>query len=225
MGYFREKFGFGPLIEAEIDGQTSEDQPTDYTVDGGGEEAPPPPTDEGNAENNPPEEQPADNQQPTEEPPVEGGEETTDYTEMGDEEGTGEEGGGEGSGGEEAPPPPEEEKPVDELKQQEEEMYGLSPDKLDIRHKELKKQFLDMYDSTSTIIDKISDAAISEESLGAVEFITETLSKLRTTLSDYLNNVYSGNSYIENVANFNRFLAVLNGVNKILEDLDKNQDK
>lgn len=224
MGYFREKFGFGPLIEAEIDGQTSEDQPTDYTADGGGEEAPPPPTDEGNAENNPPEEQPANNKQPTEEPPVEGGEETTDYTEMGDEEGAGEE-GGEGGGGEEAPPPPEEEKPVDELKQQEEEMYGLSPDKLDIRHKELKKQFLDMYDSTSTIIDKISDAAISEENLGAVEFITETLSKLRTTLSDYLNNVYSGNSYIENVANFNRFLAVLNGVNKILEDLDKNQDK
>ena len=34
MGYFREKFGFGPLIEAEIDGQTSEDQPTDYTADG-----------------------------------------------------------------------------------------------------------------------------------------------------------------------------------------------
>ena len=223
MGYFREKFGFGPLIEAEIDGQTSEDQPTDYTADGSGEEAPPPPTDEGNAENNPSEEQPADNQQPAEEPPVEGGEETTDYTEMGDEEGAGEEGEEGGDG--EAPPPPEEEKPVDELKQQEEEMYGLSPDKLDIRHKELKKQFLDMYDSTSTIIDKISDAAISEENLGAVEFITETLSKLRTTLSDYLNNVYSGNSYIENVANFNRFLAVLNGVNKILEDLDKNQDK
>jgi hypothetical protein len=43
-------------------------------------------------------------------------------------------------------------------------------------------------------------------------------------LVDYMNNVYQGKSYIENSINYNRFLAVLNGINKILEEVEKKQD-
>lgn len=210
MGYFLHKFGIKPFKEAEADGQDLEnpnDQPTEYTDN--------PPVEDTNQEptnDQPMEEPPAPNEAPPEE-------DTTDYTEenIGD---TGEE-----SMDNEENPPPENEQPVDEIKQQEEELMDLSPEELDIKHKELKTQFLLMYDMTTSIIDRIGDASINEENIGVVEFISDTLSRLRDMLTDYMDDVYSTKSYIENSVNYNRFLAVLNGINKLLEELDKKEDK
>lgn len=225
MGYFQHKFGLRSYTEAEIDGQPgSDEQSADYTEDtsSGGNEAQP---DEatGGEETTDYTEQPEEggDQSPADETPVDGGgEETTDYTEMGGDE----EGEAPSGGGSEAPPP-EDNKPVDELKQQEEEMYGLSTDKLELRHKELKNQYLAMYDTVVNIIDRIGSSSVQEEDIGAIEYVSETLSKFRSMLTDYIDRVYALNSYIENTVNYNRFLAVLGGVNKILEELDKKQNK
>lgn len=222
MGFFFSNLNL--FKEAEVDGKEVGDpnqQSTDYTDDG--------------QDQQPPEQNPTDytEDQPTEQddqnteetgddaPPPEdmGGDgETTDYTEEG--------GGEEGEGDNNAPPPEtESDQPVDDIKKQEEELYGnLTPDQLDIKHKELKTQFLAMYDMTTTIIERISDAAISEENIGIAEYISDNLSRLRDMLVDYMNNVYQGKSYIENSINYNRFLAVLNGINKILEEVDKKQN-
>jgi hypothetical protein len=222
MGFFFSNLNL--FKEAEVDGQEVGDpnqQSTDYTDDG--------------QDQQPPEQNPTDytEDQPTEQddqnteetgddaPPPEdmGGDgETTDYTEEG--------GGEEGEGDNNAPPPEtESDQPVDDIKKQEEELYGnLTPDQLDIKHKELKTQFLAMYDMTTTIIERIGDAAISEENIGIAEYISDNLSRLRDMLVDYMNNVYQGKSYIENSINYNRFLAVLNGINKILEEVDKKQN-
>lgn len=222
MGFFFSNLNL--FKEAEVDGKEVGDpnqQSTDYT-DAGQDQQPP--------EQNPTdytEDQPTEqDDQNTEEtgddaPPPEdmGGDgETTDYTEEG--------GGEEGEGDNNAPPPEtESDQPVDDIKKQEEELYGnLTPDQLDIKHKELKTQFLAMYDMTTTIIERISDAAISEENIGIAEYISDNLSRLRDMLVDYMNNVYQGKSYIENSINYNRFLAVLNGINKILEEVDKKQN-
>ena len=227
MGYFQHKFGLSAYNEAEIDGQSGPDeQPTDYTEDSGGSanEAPPEGAaggEESTDYTNQPEEG-VDEQPPTDEPPADGGgEEPTDYTEM--DGGEGEEAPPDGEGGGAAPV--EEEKPVDELKQQEEEMYGLSTDKLELRHRELKKQYLNMYDIVVNIIDRIGSISVQEEDIGAIEYVSETLSNFRSMLTDYIDKVYSLNSYIENTVNYNRFLAVLHGINKILEELDKKQNK
>ena len=131
------------------------------------------------------------------------------------------------NGGEE-PPPEDETQPVNAIKQQEEEIYNdtnMTPEQLDIKHKELKTQFLAMYDLTSSIIDRIGDANINEENIAVIEFISENLSRLRTMLIDYIESVYAGKSYIENAVTFNRFLATLNGINKMLEQIEKKEDK
>ena len=205
----------GLFNEAEVDGQQMEDQdpPADYTASGTEE----PPVEE------PPQEQPtADNQPPeegggTEPPPAE---EPTDYTAAGDD-GSGEQPPEEGGGAE---PPPE--APVDELKNQEEEMYSnLTPEQLDVKHKELKTRFLDMYDMTTEIVDRIGDAIITEENIGVIEYVSKNLNNLRTMLSDYVSSIYSTKSYIENSINYNRFLAVLNGINKMLEEIPKKEEE
>lgn len=231
MGFFHYKFGIKPIIEADIDGQSGDDASTDYTSDDSSNTPPPA---EGGEETTDYTEQPDDNsqdqntdQQSDDNQPsddtAEGGEETTDYTDMDDE-------GGEGSpeeteGGSESAPTQDSETPVDDLKQQEEEMYGLSTEKLEIRHKELKKQYLELYDTTVSILDRIGSASVQEEDIGVIEYVSSTLSNFRTMITDYIDKVYPLNSYIENSVNYNRFLAVLQGINKILEDLAKKDNK
>lgn len=225
MGYFMEKLGIKltSIKEAEADGQdmnNPDDQPSDYSA----EDTPEAEPNEGETA----EQDAEDNaeQQPNEEPPIDGGEDPPmDYNDadMASEDDTGED-----SGGGEEPPPEDETQPVNAIKQQEEEIYNnanMTPEQLDIKHKELKSQFLAMYDLTSSIIDRIGDASINEENIAVVEFISENLSRLRTMLTDYIDSVYAGKSYIENAVTFNRFLATLNGINKMLEQLEKKEDK
>lgn len=227
MGYFLHKFGIqmSAFKEAEADGQDMSDpndQPGDYGAEDSSEtEQPTTGTEEQDTSNN--------SQEPegetTEEPSMDDGEQPTmDYNDA-DTDSVEE---GDGSG-EEAPPADSgEEQPINDIKQQEEEIYSnanMTPEQLDIKHKELKAQFLAMYDLTSSIIDRIGDASINEENIAVVEFISENLSRLRTMLTDYIESVYTGKSYIENAVTFNRFLATLNGINKMLEQVEKKEDK
>lgn len=211
----------GFFNEAEVDGQEIQEQdpPADYTSTGNEEVTP------SNPESQEEQKPPAENQ-PSEEgvqAPDEGGgepsaEEPTDYTAATGEEPPTEEGGGE------VPPP--EEAPVDELKAQEEEMYSnLTPEQLDVKHKELKTRFLDMYDMTTELVDRIGDAIVTEENIGVIEYISKNLNNLRTMLSDYVSSIYSTKSYIENSINYNRFLAVLNGINKMLEQMHEKEEE
>ena len=225
MGYFMEKLGIKltSIKEAEADGQdmnNPDDQPSDYNT----EDAPAAEYNEDNAA-----EQSSETnteQQPNEEPPVDNGEEPPmDYN---DADMTSEDDTGNNSSSGEASSTEDETQPVNAIKQQEEEIYNdanMTPEQLDIKHKELKSQFLAMYDLTSSIIDRIGDASINEENIAVVEFISENLSRLRTMLTDYIDSVYAGKSYIENAVTFNRFLATLNGINKMLEQLEKKEYK
>jgi len=228
MGFFYEKLMGKPLHEVEVDGQQQPEAggeaPTDYTASGDG------PQEGNNPSNAGGEENPGDQKnQGAQEQPEGGGEEegeeepTTDYTMPdagGEEEGdqSGEDSGGDTSGGGTSDEEPE----VDDIKKREEELYSdLSPQQLDIKHKELKTQYLAMYDMVNDIIDRIGDSSTSEENISIVEYVSEQLASLQKMLTDYMNDVYKTKSYIENSINYNRFLAILNGINKILEEMNK----
>lgn len=119
-----------------------------------------------------------------------------------------------------------EDEEVDENKKAEEEIFGdLTHDQLDIKHKELKNQYLNLYDMTTEIIDRISSIAISEDITFVIDYISTTLSNLRDMVVDYINDVYKTKSYTENLINYNRFLATLSGINKILEEINKTGEK
>lgn len=205
--------------EAEVDGQQlddGQDPGTDYTADASSNQPPetsPAPTDQPQGYQN--------DQGPQGPPPDD---QTTDYTQMdGDDEGYDDRQGYPDDGGGQ-PQHQEEEQPVDDLKAKEEELYAnLTPEQLDIKHRELKTQFLEMFDLTSTIIERIGNTSIDEENIASMEFISSNLIKFRDMLSDYVNDVYQTKSYTENSINYNRFLAVLNGINKMLEEMHKKE--
>lgn len=115
----------------------------------------------------------------------------------------------------------ENEEEVDEIKKAEEDILSnLSNEQLDIKHKELKNRYLDMYDMTSDVIDRISSITVTEDKTFVIDYVSTTLSNLRDMIVDYINDVYKTKSYTENLINYNRFLASLNGINKILEEID-----
>ena len=222
MGYFLSKFGITPLSEAEVDGEDQNPNGTDndYTEDTNDTNQQPP---EDNAE--------GDQQQTEEQPPSDEGqqdnpdeEQTTDYTE-GDPTEEGEHAPEDGEQPAEGEDPNAEANPVDDIKQKEEELIGLSTQHLDIKHEELKSQFLSMYDMVTSIIERIDDASVRKDNIKVIHYISDTIVKLKSMLTDYIENVYSTRSYIENSVIYNRFLAVLNGVLKILEEMNKNDDK
>ena len=78
-----------------------------------------------------------------------------------------------------------------------------------------------MFDTTTSVIDRIGDVAVAEENFEIIKYVSNTLSNLRDMLTDYINSVYKTKSYIENLVNYNKFLAVLNGINDILEEMNK----
>lgn len=227
MGYFSQKFGIVKSIkEAEADGQDltgNDPKPADYAETEDTNQSVEQSVENSNTQNNPIENE--DNQQqdpqpdnietPTDDP-------TPDYTEMGDSDLEGEptDNGGE----EDSPEDIQNEPPVNELKTQEEEILGLSPEELNVKHTELKSLFLKLYDSTNTIIDRIGNISINNKNSSVINFISRNLADLRTMVVDYLDEVYSTKSYTENSITYNRFVAVLHGINKMLEELGKNND-
>lgn len=222
MGYFLRKFGLQPIAEAEADGENigGGDDATDYTQDNTeqnqnnttettNQEDQIDNTDNADQDNNA--DQTDDNQ------------DTTDYNDL-DAENSENNDDNQDNNTAENDTDEDQKVTVDDLKKQEEDIYAsanLSPEQLDIKHKELKQNYLKMYDITTNIIDRIGDASVNEDNIRVIEYISEELNKLRNMITDYVNSVYSGKSYIENAINFNRFLAVLNGINKMLEEIDK----
>ena len=222
MGYFLRKFGLQPIAEAEADGENigGGDDANDYTQDNTeqnqnnttettNQEDQIDNTDNADQDNNA--DQTDDNQ------------DTTDYNDL---DAANSENNDDNQDNNTAENDTDEGQKVtvDDLKKQEEDIYAsanLSPEQLDIKHKELKQNYLKMYDITTNIIDRIGDASVNEDNIRVIEYISEELNKLRNMITDYVNSVYSGKSYIENAINFNRFLAVLNGINKMLEEIDK----
>lgn len=147
-----------------------------------------------------------------------------DYTAGGDEGGDANAGEGdpEGSGDAGASGGGDDTVTADDARGLENELFkDLTPDQVDLKHKELKRNFSELYDSIANIIDRVNDIPNSEQFTAAIGFVSEQLSNLKQMVADYMNDVYSTKSYMENAMNYNRFLATLNGVKDILVEINK----
>lgn len=227
MGFFFTNYKppVKTIREAEIDGQPGEEEQTpDYTAEDQAAAPAEQPAEEAPAtddQNQGGEQPPEGDQEGGEEPPV-------DYTQMDAEQqaqGVPPEDGGapQDAGAAPSANDPQQGSEVDEHKAEEEnDLYeNLTPEQLDIMHKELKTRYLDMFDTTTSVIDRISDLSVAEENLEIIKYVSNTLSDLRDMLTDYINSVYKTKSYAENLVNYNKFLAVLNGISDILEEMNR----
>lgn len=103
---------------------------------------------------------------------------------------------------------------------------SLSAEEQQIKIIELKKMFMNLYSSTDDILERINNTDTDESNLEVISRISMTLYSLRQYLNDYICKIFAQKSYIENDITFNRFLAILNSISVILEEVNKiNQGK
>ena len=132
---------------------------------------------------------------------------------------TGGDTGGGGEGGEE---PAEDEPPVDANT----DIFGhLSAEEQQVKIKELKRLYANLYSSTDDMLAKINELETDEGSIETMSRVTSVLYSLKTNIEDYMRNHFAHKSYIENDVTFNRYLSILNSVSSIIEDLADARDK
>ena len=102
---------------------------------------------------------------------------------------------------------------------------SLSAEEQQIKIKELKGLYQQMYTSCDELLDRINNLDYTEDSLPIMTRITYALYDLKKYISEYIISVYPRKSYIENDIAFNRFLMILNSVKDILSRYQKKSER
>lgn len=154
-----------------------------------------------------------------------GGEETEDFTDDGggDDMGGGDSGGdtgGDAGGGDVGGAPAGDGSiKADDARGLENEIFSdLTPTQIAVKHKELKNNFAAMHGSIDELIERVNEVNAADYQ-SAITFVSQQLSDLKQMIADYITDVYSTKSYMENAMNYNRFLATLNGIKEILDEV------
>ena len=130
--------------------------------------------------------------------------------------------GGDTGGGDGGDEPAEDEPPVDANT----DIFGhLSAEEQQVKIKELKRLYANLYSSTDDMLAKINELETDEGSIETMSRVTSVLYALKTNIEDYMRNHFAHKSYIENDVTFNRYLSILNSVSSIIEDLADARDK
>lgn len=147
---------------------------------------------------------------------------TTDYTDDSDDTDTGL--GDDGTDGNTSPDPegnvegdPE---GGNELKQLEDEIFSsLTPEQIAIREEELKQQFIDLYDSTVQVTERIKSINKTLENSRVLEFISIKLLELKDHIYHIMTKSYNTKTYIENSTLYQQCLSVLGSIQKLLTEI------
>lgn len=111
------------------------------------------------------------------------------------------------------------------LKAIENELFeNLTDKQKQIKIKELKNNYVDLFDRCDGIIDVINARKPSDETTAQIfEYINNTILDLQNTVHDYLEHTFATKSYLENDAQFKSYLNILNTINNILKELNINK--
>lgn len=117
------------------------------------------------------------------------------------------------------------------LKELEGEIFdNLSPEQKQIKIDELKRCYQELYERCDNIIELLNDAKAPDENTSKVfEYINNNLVDLKQYIYDYFSYTFDTKTYLENNAQYQKHLVVLNSFDDILKELregkNKNDDK
>lgn len=112
-----------------------------------------------------------------------------------------------------------------ELQDAENQIFSdLTPEQLQIRVKELKNNYFELYKSLLPIIDRVNNIPKITKNVKIIEYILTNLNKLQEMIPYYLNNTFDTKTYIENDINYQQYLVVINTINKILKQISSKTD-
>ena len=107
---------------------------------------------------------------------------------------------------------------------------SLTAEEQQIKIKELKNLYSNLYSSCDDILERINKLDINEDNLETISRISTSLYDVKVYISDYLTMVLPTKSYVENDVTFVRFLTIIKSITEILDDIAKkfakeNEDK
>lgn len=112
--------------------------------------------------------------------------------------------------------------PSAKLKNLEKSIFDqLSPELQQSKTTELKKLYNDTYDKCQSIVDIISTADKQPDQVKIYDYILNSLIDLQKYIKDYLTNIFDSKTYIENMTELQKYLAILDTVNGVFEDMSK----
>lgn len=102
---------------------------------------------------------------------------------------------------------------------------SLTAEEQQIKIKELKNLYSNLYSSCDDILERINKLDINEDNLDTISRISTSLYDMKVYISDYLTLVFPNKSYIENDVTFVRFLTIVKSITEILDDIAKKYAK
>lgn len=110
----------------------------------------------------------------------------------------------------------------DEIKELQDDLFdSLTDEQIAIKDKELKNNFIDLYDTIEVTCNRVNDISKSTTMIKPLEFIAEKLNDLSDQVHDYLSYTYKTKTYPENMIMFNMFMHSLSTVNDMLSSIDR----
>lgn len=110
----------------------------------------------------------------------------------------------------------------DELKSLQDDLFdSLTDEQIAIKDKELKNNFISLYDTIEVTCNRVNDISKSTSMIKPLEFIAEKLNDLSDQVSDYLTYTYKTKTYPENMIMFNLFMHSLSAINDMLSSIDR----
>ena len=120
----------------------------------------------------------------------------------------------------------DEEKPEvdsDSAKANDKNLYdSLSPAEQEMKTQKLKEQYIELYTTFQTFIEKFNDISMELEDIAPqIKHAVDMMFSAKKMISDWLLHIFDSKSYIENDIMYNRYLQVLNSIKNITDEMKK----
>lgn len=99
----------------------------------------------------------------------------------------------------------------------------LSPDQQKAKTAELKKLYQMAFDNCQKIIDTIANTDANPNTVKVFDYIVSRLTDLKGYITDYLKDVFDTKGYLENMTEFQKYLAVFDTIKNTFDDIQKEQ--
>lgn len=112
-----------------------------------------------------------------------------------------------------------------ELKSLENDIFkDIAPEQMNIKIIELKKQYLEVYATVTDVLTRTNKIPKTSQNMSVLEFITNKLMELKDIVQFYLANTFDTKTYVENMVNYQQYLATLNTINRLLKEISRKKE-
>ena len=115
--------------------------------------------------------------------------------------------------------------PSQKLKDIEKSIFDqLTPEQQKTKTTELKNLYSETYDKCQSIIDIVGGIEKAPDQAKIYDYIVKNLLDLQKYIRDYLENLFDSKTYIENMTELQKYLAILDTINNVFNELQKKSE-